>query len=146
MTIPPLRERVEDIPFLVQKFLIEAQADLKVPMKDVGDEIFEVLVRYPWPGNVRELRNVMRRSVLMSEDHSIKRKDIEFLIEDTSGNIESLDLLPLKELTTIAVKDVERKAIKKALESTKGNKSKAALVLHVDYKTLLTKIKEYDLS
>ncbi len=147
ITIPPLRERVDDIPFLAQKFLIEAEDKLNVPLKNFSEEIFEALKRYPWPGNVRELRNIIiRRAVLMSQNHSIKLRDMEFLLEDMTGKAESFDLLPLKELTTIAVRDVEKKAIKKALELTKGNKSKAALILQVDYKTLLTKIKEYNLS
>ncbi|MGD0281598.1 MAG: sigma 54-interacting transcriptional regulator [Dissulfurispiraceae bacterium] len=147
ITIPPLRERVDDIPFLAQKFLIEAEAKLKIPVKNFSEEIFDVLKRYPWPGNVRELRNIIiRRAVLLSQDRSIKRGDIEFLLEDTSGNAESSEQLPLKELTATAVRDVEKKAIKKALESTKGNKSKAALLLDINYKTLLIKIKEYNLS
>ncbi len=146
ITIPPLRERVDDIPFLARKFLIEAEEKLNAPLKNFSEEIFEALKRYPWPGNVRELRNIIiRRSVLMSQNQSIQLRDIEFLLEETTGKTESLDLLPLKELTTMAVRDVERKAIKKALELTKGNKSKAALILQVDYKTLLTKIKEYNL-
>lgn len=147
ITIPPLRERVDDIPFLAQKFLVEAEEKLNAPLKNFSEEIFEALKRYPWPGNVRELRNIIiRRSVLMSQNQSIKLRDIEFLLEDTAGKTESFDLLPLKELTKVAVRDVERKAIKKALDLTRGNKSKAALILQVDYKTLLTKIKEYDLS
>ncbi len=146
ITIPPLRERVDDIPFLVQKFLIEAETELNAPAKTVNEDIFEVLGRYPWPGNVRELRNIIRRAVLVSDDHIIKRRDIEFLLEDTSGDVEFQGLLPLKELVSIAVKELEKKAIKKTLELTKGNKSKAALLLQVDYKTILTKIKEYKLS
>ena len=147
ITIPPLRERVDDIPFLAQKFLIEAEEKLNAPLKNFSEEIFEALKRYPWPGNVRELRNIIiRRSVLMSQNQSIQLRDMELLLEETTGKTESLDLLPLKELTSMAVRDVERKAIKKALELTKGNKSKAALILQVDYKTLLTKIKEYNLS
>ncbi len=147
ITIPPLRDRVDDIPFLARKFLTEAEDKLNAPLKTFSEEIFEALKRYPWPGNVRELRNIIiRRSVLLSQNQSVKLRDIEFLLEETSVKAESFDLLPLKELTSIAVRDVERKAIKKALELTKGNKSKAALILQVDYKTLLTKIKEYNLS
>ncbi|MBF0505907.1 MAG: sigma-54-dependent Fis family transcriptional regulator [Nitrospirae bacterium] len=147
VTIPPLRERVDDIPFLAQKFLAEAEVKLNAPVKKFSEEIFEVLKRYPWPGNVRELRNiVMRRAVLMSQIHSIKPGDMEFLLADTQGSTESFDLLPLKELTTMAVRDVEKKAIRKALELTKGNKSKAASLLQINYKTLLIKIQEYNLS
>ncbi|MBA4373747.1 MAG: sigma-54-dependent Fis family transcriptional regulator [Thermodesulfovibrio sp.] len=147
ITIPPLRERVEDIPFLAQKFLAEAEVKLNAPVKKFGEEIFDVLKRYPWPGNVRELRNiVMRRAVLMSGAHAIKPGDMELLLSDSPVSTEPFNLLPLKELTTLAVKDVERKAIGKTLELTRGNKSKAASLLQINYKTLLIKIKEYNLA
>ncbi len=147
ITIPPLRERVDDIPLLAQKFLAEAETKLNAPVKKFSDAIFDVLKKYPWPGNVRELRNiVMRRAVLMSQVHSLKPGDMELLLSDTPRSAESCDLLPLKELTAMAVRDVEKKAIRKALELTKGNKSKAATLLKVNYKTLLIKIREYNLS
>lgn len=147
ITIPPLRERVEDIPFLAQKFLLEAEVKLNAPVRKFGEEIFAVLKKYPWPGNVRELRNiVMRRAVLMSGGQTIKPGEMELLLSDTPANTEQFNLLPLKELTAVAVRDVEKKAIGKALELTRGNKSRAASLLQINYKTLLIKIKEYDLA
>ncbi|MBF0557421.1 MAG: sigma-54-dependent Fis family transcriptional regulator [Nitrospirae bacterium] len=147
ITIPPLRERVEDIPFLAQKFLAEAEAKLKVPVKNFSDEVFDVLKRYQWPGNVRELRNIIfRRAVLLSQDHSIKSRDMEFLLDEPDVKKEPFELLPLKELTAMAVREVEKKAIMKALELTRGNKSKAAQLLQVNYKTLLIKITDYGIS
>lgn len=144
ITIPPLRERVEDIPFLAQKFLAEAEAKMKIPVKNFSEEIFDVLKRYHWPGNVRELRNIIiRRAVLLSQDHSIKSGDMEFLLDEPLAEKESFELLPLKDLTTRAVREVEKKAIVKALELTRGNKSKAARLLQINYKTLLIKINEH---
>lgn len=146
ITVPPLRERAGDIPFLAQKFLREAESKLNVPLKNLSEETIEALKRYQWPGNVRELRNIIiRRTVLLSQDQSIKGMDLEPLIGDVSESIGPSDSLPLKELTAKAVREVEKKAIKRTLELTKGNKSKAAKILQINYKTLLIKIKEYNL-
>ncbi|MCL4491167.1 MAG: sigma-54-dependent Fis family transcriptional regulator, partial [Nitrospirae bacterium] len=105
-----------------------------------------LLRQYPWPGNVRELKNVVRRAVLLSGDGVINPAHMDFLVGDKTGDRYAFPLLPLKELSAVAVRDVETKVIKQALEFTKGNKSKAASILQIDYKTLLTKIKEYGIN
>jgi len=141
ITLPPLRERVEDIPFLAVKFLVKVATELNKQMRELDDDVLDTLMRYPWPGNVRELKNVIRRAALLS-DGVVKIDHLEFLIDDRSDS-RDMPLLPLKELSAIAAKDAEKQAIKRALALTGGNKSKAAAMLEVDYKTLLTKIKEY---
>ncbi len=145
ITLPPLRERVEDIPFLAQRFLMEAGEELNKQMRVISDEALNLLMRYPWPGNVRELKNVLRRASILSDDGVIRPEHIEFLFGDKCEETASFPLLPLKELSSIAAKNAEKCAIKKALDMTKGNKSRAAAILQVDYKTLLTKIKEFDI-
>lgn len=141
ITLPPLRDRVEDIPFLAVKFLVKAAIELNKQMREMDRNVLDTLMRYPWPGNVRELKNVIRRAALLS-DGVIKTEHLEFLIDDRADS-KDMPLLPLKEISAIAAKDAEKQAIKRALALTKGNKSKAAAMLEVDYKTLLTKIKEY---
>lgn len=141
ITLPPLRERLEDIPFLAVKFLVKAAIELNKQMREMDESVLDTLMRYPWPGNVRELKNVIRRAALLS-DGVIKTEHLEFLIDDKADS-KDMPLLPLKELSAMAAKDAEKQAIKRALALTKGNKSKAAAMLEVDYKTLLTKIKEY---
>ncbi len=143
ITLPPLRERVEDIPFLAVKFLVKASIELNKQMRELDTDVLDILMRYPWPGNVRELKNVIRRAALLSDSGIVKAEHLEFLIEDKWDDKDALPLLPLKELSAMAAKDAEKRAIKRALEMTNGNKSKAASMLEVDYKTLLTKIKEY---
>ncbi len=146
ITLPPLRERVEDIPFLANRFLMDAGAELNKQMKAIDDDSILLLMRYPWPGNVRELKNVIRRAVLLSDNGVVRPEHIDLLIdnkaEDGGGG---LPMLPLKELSAMAAKDVEKKAIRQAMKMTKGNKTKAASMLQIDYKTLLTKIKEYSI-
>lgn len=145
IALPPLRERVDDIPFFAQRFFIEACTELNKRMLGIDDGAVSLLKQYPWPGNVRELKNVIRRSVLLCCDNVIKAEHVNFLIGDKQEDKCDLSLLPLKELSAIAVRDVEKRAIKQALTLTKGNKTKAAAMLQIDYKTLLTKIKEYSI-
>ena len=141
--LPPLRERVEDIPFLAQKFFREAAAELNKPMQEVSGEALNLLRQYPWPGNVRELKNVVRRAVLLSGDGVINPAHMDFLVGD-KARFE--DVPAFKDLSGLSLKEVEKIAIRQTLELTKGNKSKAASILQIDYKTLLTKIKEYGIN
>ncbi|MCL4536360.1 MAG: sigma-54 dependent transcriptional regulator [Nitrospirae bacterium] len=142
INLPTLRERIDDIPFLAQRFLVEACAEINKQVYEISDDAVNLLVHYPWPGNVRELKNVIRRAALVSSEGVIKAEHLSFIIGDKSDDRNGIPLMPLKELVAIAVRDVEKKAIKQALEATKGNKTKAASILQIDYKTLLTKIKE----
>jgi DNA-binding NtrC family response regulator len=142
--LPPLRDRLDDIPFLATKFLLKAGIELNKQMYDLDADTVDMLQRYPWPGNVRELKNLIRRASLLSESGSIRPEHLDFLIEDKWDRKEAYPLLPLKEVAAMAVREAEKKAIRRVLELTKGNKSKAASMLEVDYKTLLHKIKEYN--
>ncbi|GAB4421443.1 MAG: acetoacetate metabolism transcriptional regulator AtoC [Thermodesulfovibrionales bacterium] len=136
ISLPPLRERVEDIPIFARRFLSEASAELNRQVWEIADDAIELLKRYPWPGNLRELKNAIKRAVLLSNSGMIMAEDINFLVGDRySGH----------EPPAMTLKDAEKMAIKRALETTKGNKTKAASVLQIDYKTLLTKIKQYGL-
>jgi DNA-binding NtrC family response regulator len=146
ITVPKLKDRIEDIPFMAMKFFTKAAIELGKQMREIDRDAIGLLQGYSWPGNVRELKNVIRRAVLLSRDDVIKPRDIEFLIEETQNVQDHLPLLPLKEITARVTRDAEKQAIRHILIVTKGNKTKAASILKVDYKTLLTKIKEYDLT
>ena len=147
ITIPRLRDRTDDIPFLANKFITAASLELGKQMREMTGETSELLKAYPWPGNVRELKNVIRRAVLSCGDGIIRPEHIEFIIGDAhlSQNIVS-SVLPLKQVASLATRDAEKDVIKKALTITAGNKSRAAKLLEVDYKTLLTKIKDYKIN
>jgi DNA-binding NtrC family response regulator len=145
--LPSLRDRSEDIPHLAKRFTMETAREMNKRIGDISDDALSLLIKYPWPGNVRELRNVIRRAVLLADGNTIMPEHIEFLIGDKCGSdVDKFTLMPLKELSAMAVRDVEKKAIKQALSITKGNKTRAASILQIDYKTLLTKIKEYEIS
>jgi DNA-binding NtrC family response regulator len=143
--IPPLRERKEDVPLLVEYFINKYCHEIKTPVKSVSKEALEILMGYHWKGNVRELENTMERAVILCDgdvitpDHFLLSKEVVSgtvtAYSSTSGTLESV----AKE----ALRAAETKRIISALHETRGNKSKAAEILQVSYKTLLTKIKEY---
>jgi len=147
--LPPLRER-GDILRLANGFLAEASTELDRPCRRVSEAAARVLLRYHWPGNVRELRNVIRRASLLASD-IIEPEHLAVLPADASlGSARPGESVPagssLKELVDAAAADAEQQAIRRALQTTKGNKSEAARLLRVDYKTLHLKMKQYGIS
>jgi len=145
ITIPPLKERKEDIPALVEHFMSKYAAELNISHKKIADDAIDMLTNYSWKGNVRELENVMERALILCEGDTITQKELRLApagpSEDTLPDI-ALDGT-LDEVAKAALKIAESRRIIKALEDTHGNKTKAAERLHVSYKTLLTKIKDY---
>ena len=143
--VPPLRERKGDIPLLVEYFINKYCNEMKTPVKNISREALDILMGYHWKGNVRELGNTIERAVILCDgevitpDHFILSKEVVSgpvtAFSSTEGTLESV----AKE----ALRNAETKRISSALHETRGNKSKAAEILQVSYKTLLTKIKEY---
>jgi DNA-binding NtrC family response regulator len=145
ITMPSLRER-DDILELANGFLVEASMEFGRSCREISREAAEVLLRYAWPGNVRELRNVMRRAVLLASD-VIRPNDLSLAPVGASPTIAPRGELAthssLKEIAGAAAADAEQQAIRRALETTLGNKSEAARLLRTDYKTLHLKMKQY---
>lgn len=142
--IPSLRERAEDIPLLVDFFIRKYCAEMKTQLKDVSKEVLNMLINHPWKGNVRELENTMERAIILCDGRLITPEHIS-LSPVTART--ALEMLPmdgtLEDAAKEALRLAETRRIKKALQETKGNKSRAAELLDVSYKTLLTKIKDY---
>ncbi|MBM4351679.1 MAG: sigma-54-dependent Fis family transcriptional regulator [Deltaproteobacteria bacterium] len=147
--LPPLRKRIEDIPFLAKKFLEEGNMELQKNVKGLQKDSLTMLINHHWPGNVRELKNVIKRAVLLAESMI----EPSHLIFDNAASLNPpiiheekiAEGMSLREITKKVVYLAEKEAIEWALNMSSGNKSKAAKVLRVDYKTLLSKIKEYDI-
>jgi DNA-binding NtrC family response regulator len=142
--IPPLRQRIEDLPFLARKFCFEAARELKKQTPEISEEATCLLRDYAWPGNIRELKNVVKRAVLLSGSHEITPEHISFL--RTNSPDETLQSPSVKTGAGMSLAEVEKNAIVQVLEMTGGNKTKAASILQIDYTTLLRKIKMYGIS
>jgi DNA-binding NtrC family response regulator len=147
ITVPPLRERKNDIPALVEHFISRFSAEMNVPHRDVSHDAMEILRNYGWKGNVRELENVIERAMILSDGDSINGTHLRISTSGSAG--ETLEGIPLDgsldATARAALKIAESRRIRKALEDTHGNKTKAAEILKVSYKTLLTKIKDYEI-
>ncbi|MFV9644322.1 MAG: sigma-54-dependent transcriptional regulator [Desulfobacterales bacterium] len=153
--VPALRERKEDIPYLARRFMDEVQLELNKKCEGISKETLQLLVSYQWPGNVRELRNIIRQAVLLCKENGlIKPKHLTFtsnVITYTSEIQSSVssEIYDGKKSLPGIVKSisqtVEKKIITGMLAETKGNKSETARRLGIDYKTLLRKIKTYQL-
>jgi two-component system response regulator AtoC len=145
--VPPLRERREDVPELVTHFLRRFARELGRPVSEVAPPVLAELTAYDWPGNVRELQNCIERGVILASGTVLDQVDLgpETRPQGAgAGGGPSLSLEgPLQDVAGRAVRHYESLKIRQVLDETGGNNSKAALILKVSYKTLLTKIKEY---
>ena len=142
--LPPLRERKEDIMPLVERSMKHFAAMMGKENLTIDPVAQDMLMTYSWPGNVRELENVIERAVLMS-DQEIRAEHLGIYVRlDLAAIEESIKTLP--EIASQAVRKAEVEAIERALHVTGGNKSKAADILGVSYKTLLNKVKEYNIA
>jgi DNA-binding NtrC family response regulator len=143
--IPPLRERKDDIPLLVEHFISKYSMEMNIPSKRISTDTMDILRGYSWKGNVRELENVIERAMILCDEETITKEHLRLtpagFSEENIGNIALEGTL--EEVARAALKIAEPRRIKKALEDTHGNKSRAAEILKVSYKTLLTKIKDY---
>jgi len=145
ITIPPLRDRREDIPALVDYFLSHYCRELKRPLKALSEGARQVMVNHLWTGNIRELQNCIERAVILTDGEVIDEDHLGIRQQEL-GEIQAREI-PLEgslhEVSEAATRMAETRMIRKILKQTGGNKSRASQILGVSYKTLLTKIKEY---
>ncbi|MEW6143694.1 MAG: sigma-54 dependent transcriptional regulator [Thermodesulfobacteriota bacterium] len=139
ITIPPLRERKEDIPPLVGHFIAKYNGRLKRRIAGTAPEVMTVLMNYDWPGNVRELENVIERAMILSDSEYIQKIELGEAQQKKSPSPESwFDTLSYEE----ARHRIERSYIEKALADARGNRTKAAKILGISRRSLLYKLKE----
>jgi DNA-binding NtrC family response regulator len=148
ITIPPLRDRKEDIPYLAKRFLDNANLELNKQVKGFSETALNTLFAYNWPGNVRQLRSIIRRAALLADD-LITEKHLELKRVDVPGMAFTPKVqgapwknLSLKEIIQQSITAVEREVFTQVLRQTGGNKAKAARLLQVDYKTIHEKVKK----
>ncbi|HEX8749787.1 MAG TPA: sigma-54 dependent transcriptional regulator [Nitrospira sp.] len=141
LKLPPLRERREDIPLLVDAFLKKCGEARGKEVKGVSESALAMLLDYTWPGNVRELENVVERAVTLSRGEKITSDDLPAAVQGSRGDRRVLDDAAEK---TLPLHEIEKEYIKKILEKMGGNKYQAAHVLGIDRKTLYRKLGEIE--
>jgi DNA-binding NtrC family response regulator len=141
LKLPPLRDRREDIPLLVETFLKKCGEARGKDIKAISESALAMLVDYAWPGNVRELENVIERAVTLSRGEKIVADDLPASIQGSRGDRRVLDEAAER---TLPLHEVEKEYILKILEKTGGNKYQAAHVLGIDRKTLYRKLGEIE--
>jgi len=161
IAIPPLRNRIQDIPLLASFFNDMFCRDTGRSNYDLSEKTKNILRRYHWPGNVRELKNVVKYSVFLGNEYSMLNQTLshqphDFIdySEDIYNIAELSDVKKyLMDLSKVSLKDIcrefitrtEKKIMQQALKKTNWNRKKAAILLDISYKSLLNKIKAYDL-
>lgn len=139
--LPPLRERIEDIPSLINEFVPEFCHKMNVKSKQPSAEFIEMLCHYPWPGNIRELRNVIERSVILSSDDQLQTDTLPQEIR-TRSTVHGSD----KIMSAFDLASAEKLHIQKVLHHTGGNKTEAARLLNIGLTTLYRKIEEFGIA
>jgi transcriptional regulator with GAF, ATPase, and Fis domain len=147
--IPPLRDRISDVRLLAQFFVDKFSKELHRQGLQLSPQAARALEEYSWPGNVRELQNTIERATILCDGKLINREDLNFAFEkrkQTDDFAHMIDLSgSLTEVSTRASQAAEKLKIRQALELSNWNKTQAAEILDVSYKTLLNKVKEYEL-
>jgi DNA-binding NtrC family response regulator len=161
--VPPLRSRLEDIPALTDFFTDKYCIESGKSHFQLSDKMKQLFACYHWPGNVQELEDLIKLIVVEGAEDRISRKlrihkkyrgitdyyeDINTLagLSDVKKHVKNLDKISLKKIAGIFMQRAEKKVLKKALDSTNWNRKRAAALLDISYKSLLNKIKEYNLN
>jgi len=145
--VPPLRERPEDIPRLIDHFLEIYRQRFNRPKLDVTAEARQQLLKYSWPGNVRELRNCLERAAAISVSDMIEAAQIPFLGADQKSlatGPAAHAAAPAAEIVPKTLEELEREHILRVLDDSEGNRERAAAILGISSRTLYRKLREYE--
>ena len=145
ISIPPLRDRLEDIPLLVDHFVERNNQRLGTEIRGVDPGALRLLLNHNWPGNVRELENLIERAVVLAEDDVIAAEDLPERLREPVNPVAmvlSSGDLSIKK----AVRVIEENLIRRALEKTGGNRTAAAKLLEISHRALLYKVKDYGIA
>ena len=144
VTLPPLRDRKEDIDLLVKNFIETFNKKNNKSLKGVSDDVRKLFMQYSWPGNIRQLENVIEGALIMAKGSVIEPTDLpkSFNLRESRSNHSPMDNVSLKD----GLKDPEKEIILAALREAGGNRSKAADNLKINRTTLYNKMKKYGIS
>ena len=139
--LPPLRERLEDIPLLAQAFVREFAAENGKKVSGFTPDAMELLLRYSWPGNVRELRTSVEHAVVLCRGEKISPRDLPQSVRNGAPGLDRNSGTPLRK--TLRVKDAEKDLMIQALKESQGNRTLAARKLGISRRSLYRKMAEY---
>ena len=145
LRVPALRERREDIPLLAQHFLKLFAEKNRKPLQGFTPRAMDRLLRYPWPGNVRELMNTVERGVVLARADILDEQDVSPVLEAETVPAAAGQAADAPAVTDASLEALEKAAILKTLDDTRGNKSEAARRLGITRRTLHLKLKKYGL-
>ncbi len=138
--VPPLRDRREDIPLLIDHFVARNNVRLGTAIRGLDTESRRLLFEYPWPGNVRELENTIERAMVLAEGDQIVAQDLPDRLREAKDPVQ-MQLATGELSVKKTMRIVEEILIRRALQRTKGNRTRAAEVLEISHRALLYKIK-----
>jgi transcriptional regulator with PAS, ATPase and Fis domain len=144
ITVPPLKERTEDIPALAEFFINKFCKEMNKSIKKLSKDSIAIMEKYHWPGNVRELENTIERAIILCEGKTIVPDQIAIRLP-SAAEIRLREGAGLKEVAALAQAQAEKSLIKRVLQQTNGNKKKTSEILKIDYTTLFEKLKKYGL-
>jgi two-component system response regulator HydG len=143
--LPPLRERREDIPLLIEHFLKSLSASHSKPVLSIAPAVRKVLMAYSWPGNVRELKNTIESMVVIDSDGRLDLDDLTEDLQSTTGFGTSNGAAGVDSLVGRSIEEITKHYIGETLKLTNGNREEAAKLLGIGERTLYRKLKEYQL-
>jgi len=143
LRLPPLRERKEDIPGLVEFLLRKDSSLIGRPQPSLSSQALQTLQEYSWPGNIRELENIVKRIVVLGNDSPVS--DLRSLVTGTRYLTGDTEKLSLKQAARTASRQAEKELILKVLTRTHWNRKRAAMQLQISYKALLYKLRQMGL-
>jgi two-component system, NtrC family, response regulator AtoC len=151
--LPPLRERVEDIPALAQHFLKRYAGQINKPMTSIADNAMRVLCAYAWPGNIRELENTIERATTLSNQRVLTADDLPPELRDAvNGAVSAVAPAASGSGTpgifadTPTLEEVKQRYIRHVITSTRGNLSRAAAILDIDRRSLYRMLSRYKIA
>jgi two-component system response regulator AtoC len=142
---PALRDRREDIPLLIEHFLSRNNARLGTSIRGLDTEARRLLYEYAWPGNVRELENTIERAMVLTEGDTITAADLPERVREARDPVQ-MQLASGELSVKKTMRIIEEILIRRALQKTKGNRTRAAEILEISHRALLYKIKDYQIT
>jgi transcriptional regulator with PAS, ATPase and Fis domain len=141
IVLPPLRDRPDDIPVLVEHFLKDISESKHTAPRRISPEVMRRFTTYRWPGNVRELRNTLESMMVLADGEMLTERDLPERVAEGSAALPTPKELP----TGLTMEELEKLAITKALDQCAGNRTHAANRLGISVRTLQRKLRQYEL-